>query len=146
MESDMPKKPYNQRFDITDTEIEALTRAFYDRVREHEVLGAVFHRAIGEEATVWQEHESKVAAFWRSAVLMDRSYSGSPMMSHLENKEIEIEHFPIWLDLFREVAFSVLDKTKAQNICELSERIGNGLSFGLANARSKSGDAAPTYR
>ena len=51
------------------------------------------------------------------------------------NPDIEVSHFPIWLELFRDVAFEELERDKATNISDLADRIGRGLSFGIANAR-----------
>ena len=124
-----------QRFDMSVEDIDRLMRAFYAKIRKHDVLGPVFLSAVGSGAEDWKEHESKIASFWRNAILMDREYSGNPMMVHLMNTDIEFDHFPIWLALFRDTAFQVLEHDKATNISDLADRIGRGLSFGIANAR-----------
>lgn len=129
-----------QRFDMTTDDIDRLMSAFYARVRRHEVLGPIFLNAVGEGGEEWEEHEAKIASFWRNALLMDRDYSGNPMMVHMMNPDIEVGHFPIWLELFRSVAFQVLDSAKASNIADLADRIGRGLSFGIANARQSSSE------
>lgn len=134
-----------QRFDMTSGDIDRLISAFYAQIRTHDQLGPIFNDAVGEDKAEWQAHETKIASFWRNALLMDRGYSGNPMMVHMMNPNIQAEHFPIWLELFREVAFRVLDHEKASNISALADRIGRGLSFGIANAR-QSHDAPPILR
>ncbi len=139
--SDLPKPSQShmmQRFPITAAEIDQLMKAFYAEIRVHPLLGPVFINAIGKDRLSWQFHEAKIASFWRNAMLMDRGYRGNPMMKHLANSEIKIEHFPIWLDLFRRVASDVLPADRAANISALADRIGRGLSYGLAAARNGS--------
>ncbi|MEM9637860.1 MAG: group III truncated hemoglobin [Pseudomonadota bacterium] len=129
------------RFPITAEEIDQLVAAFYAEIRAHAVLGPVFMDAIGQDRLSWQFHEAKIASFWRNAVLMDRGYRGNPMMKHLANRDIRVEHFPMWLGLFRRVAFEVLPADRAANISALADRIGRGLSYGLSTARG--GSAVP---
>lgn len=120
-----------QMFDITADEIGVLITRFYARIRVHPVLGPVFNTAIGN----WPEHEDKIAAFWRGAILREPGYSGNPMQVHLANSDILPEHFPLWLNLFEETAHQVLRPETAQAFSHLANRIGNGLSFGIENFR-----------
>ena len=57
-----------QRFDMTVEDIDRLMKAFYGRIRRHEILGPVFLKAVGEGRDEWIEHESKIASFWRNAL------------------------------------------------------------------------------
>ncbi len=134
-----------QRFEMTSGDIDNLMTAFYAKIRKHDTLGSIFIRAIGEGDAEWREHEAKIASFWRNAIMMDRSYMGNPMMAHMQNPEVQAEHFPIWLALFRETAFEVMDAEKAGNIANLADRIGQSLSFGIASARQNA-DAPPILR
>lgn len=134
-----------QRFPMTHEEIDRLMAAFYARIRRHDVLGPIFLRAVGEDDPAWREHEAKIASFWRNAILMDREYSGNPMAVHMMNPEIKVEHFATWLELFRKVAEEVLPPDKARNITGLANRIGQGLSYGVENARRTRG-APPSLR
>jgi hemoglobin len=126
-----------QRFDMSREDIERLMRVFYARIRAHDVLGPIFIRAVGEDGPVWRTHEAKIASFWRNAIGMERDYQGNPMQVHLGNGEVQPELFPLWLALFHEVAAELLTPDKAANISALADRIGQGLSFGIATARGK---------
>lgn len=122
---------------ITADEIEALTTAFYARIRQHDILGPVFLDAVGSSHTDWQAHEAKIASFWRNATGIDRSYSGNPMTVHGSNTAIQPEHFPIWLALFRNTAERILDPVPAAAITTLADRIGQSLSFGITQFRQR---------
>ena len=128
-----------QRFEIDSEEIDRLVDAFYARIRNHEILGPIFLRAVGAGDDVWRRHEAKIASFWRNAVGIDRSYEGTPMRVHLENLEVQPEHFPVWLALFHEVAAEVLPPDRAERICALADRIGQGLAMGLMSGRHDKG-------
>ncbi|WP_235811446.1 group III truncated hemoglobin [Tritonibacter multivorans] len=111
-------------------------RAFYTRVRKDVVLGPVFRRAVGTSDAAWREHEARIASFWRNALGLDRSFSGNPMMTHLNNSDVVPEQFPVWLSLFRETADDILPPQAAQGISELAERIGKSLAMGLMQFRA----------
>jgi hemoglobin len=104
---------------------------FYGAVREHPVLGPVFYLIIGQSKALWREHEEKIAAFWRNAILYEREYSGNPMLAHLGVSAIESKHFPIWLGLFERVLIENLSEEQAQDWSLLANRIGRGLKFGM---------------
>ncbi|CUH78458.1 Group 3 truncated hemoglobin ctb [Tritonibacter multivorans] len=124
------------RFPITELQIDQLVRAFYTRVRKDVVLGPVFRRAVGTSDAAWREHEARIASFWRNALGLDRSFSGNPMMTHLNNSDVVPEQFPVWLSLFRETADDILPPQAAQGISELAERIGKSLAMGLMQFRA----------
>lgn len=128
---------------ISPDQIDRLVAAFYARARRDEVLGPIFLRAVGTGAEAWASHEAHIASFWRNALGLDRSFSGSPMMKHLENPEVQPQHFPIWLDLFRQTAAEVLTPADALAIAELADRIGQSLAMGLSQFRAPAVDSAP---
>ena len=59
------------RFDVTPDDIDRVVAVFYAAVRKDDVLGPVF----AAKVTDWPPHEAKIAAFWRNAILLERSYS-----------------------------------------------------------------------
>lgn len=122
-------------FEVTPGEISRLVSRFYARIRVDEVLGPVFNKAISD----WPAHEAKIAAFWRGAILREPGYDGNPMQIHLANSEILPEHFPLWLDLFRDTANRELNPETAAAFASLADRIGNGLSYGIENFRRPEG-------
>ncbi len=123
------------RFDVTAAQIDAMMQAFYVEIRNHPVLGPVFNDRI----TDWPTHEAKIASFWRNAILHERSYDGRPQQVHMATKSVLPEHFPIWLDLFEEVAARVLPTTAAVPWVALARRIGDGMQMGVAQVRAAPG-------
>lgn len=117
------------RFEVTPGEIERVVGAFYAAVRRHDVLGPIF----AAKVTDWPPHEAKIAAFWRNAILHERSYSGNPMQKHLSAGNVKEGHFPDWLALFDEVLAQEVLPDTARAWSALAHRIGAGLRFGLQN-------------
>ncbi|MGB7317340.1 MAG: group III truncated hemoglobin [Planktotalea sp.] len=128
------------RFPITAAQIDQVTRAFYARVRVHPALGPVFAAHVSD----WTPHEAKIAAFWRNAILLERSYAGNPMQVHKAAGNVHAEHFSIWLALFDEVLAQNLDSETARSWSALAHRIGRGLSMGLTPV-VLAGDAPPRF-
>lgn len=117
------------RIDVSETQINRVVSVFYEKVRRDTVLGPVF----GAKVSDWPAHEEKIAAFWRNAILHERSYDGNPMQKHLAAGTVTEGHFPIWLDLFDEVLARELAPTLARSWSALAHRIGAGLRFGVLN-------------
>lgn len=128
------------RFPITAEEIDVVVTEFYARVREDETLAPVFFQSIPPLPKAWMAHEEKIAAFWRNAILFERSYNGNPQKVHGERDAIEPEHFAIWLDLFDEVLKEKLPSEQAAAWSNLAHRIGRGLKMGVVQSRAKYGD------
>ncbi len=127
------------RFDITAEQITAQMRAFYVEIRRHEILGSIFTDRIGTDAATWRTHEDKIASFWRNAILHERSYDGRPQQVHMATPSVMPEHFPIWLDLFEQVARQTLPDTAATPWVALARRIGDGMQAGVAMCRQPTG-------
>ncbi|QYX56690.1 group III truncated hemoglobin [Roseovarius sp. SCSIO 43702] len=120
-------------FEITPEEIDRVVTSFYARIRKHPDLGPVFAAHIADDE--WPAHEEKIARFWRNAILRERSYSGNPMRIHMEARDVQPEHFPLWLGLFDEVLSEELDPRTARSFSALAHRIGDGFIFGLTQMR-----------
>jgi len=116
-----------QRFPISAEQIDTVVRTFYAKIRLHPTLGPIFNGAIGTNAQIWELHEDKIGRFWRSALLREGSYSGNPMIAHMDVPEIRQEHFAQWLDLFDSVLNDVLPKETAASFSAMAHRIGTGL-------------------
>ncbi|MEE9388619.1 MAG: group III truncated hemoglobin [Paracoccaceae bacterium] len=123
------------RFDITPDQISAQMAAFYREIRRHPVLGPVFTAKI----TDWPAHEEKIASFWRNAILHERGYDGRPQQVHMATPSVQPEHFPIWLNLFEDVAHRSLPETAATPWVALARRIGDAMQDGVAMARQPAG-------
>ena len=112
---------------------------FYARVRGHPLLGPIFFSTISHDPDLWREHEAKIARFWANALLYENQYSGNPMMVHAGISAIKPQHFDIWLGLFEQTLFEVLEQKTAQLWSELAHRIGRGLQLGIEQARQRTG-------
>lgn len=117
------------RFDITPDQIDRVVAVFYAAIRRHEVLGPVFAAHIND----WPPHEAKIAAFWRNAILYERSYAGSPMRAHIQAGNVRAGHFADWLALFDESLRRTLPEDTARAWSALAHRIGGGLRMGVEN-------------
>lgn len=121
------------RFDVSAEEISRVVTVFYAQIRAHDVLGPVFAAHIKPEE--WPAHEGKIAAFWRNAILREKSYSGNPMRVHVSTPEVKAEHFPLWLGLFSEVLQAELPEQQARAWMALADRIGEGFRTGIVAMR-----------
>lgn len=119
------------RFDVTAEQIDEVVAVFYAAIRRHEVLGPVF----GNHVTDWPAHEARIAAFWRNAILYERSYEGSPMRAHMLAGDVRAAHFPLWLALFDETLRRTLPAEAARAWSALAHRIGQGLRMGVEDVR-----------
>lgn len=112
----------------SEAEIERLVRTFYARVREDEVLGPIFDKAIGEN---WEPHLLKMCDFWSSVMLTTGRYKGQPMRAHLKLKTVTPGHFDRWLMLFRATAEEVCAPETAERFVEKAARIAESLQLGM---------------
>jgi hemoglobin len=115
------KNDINTREDIV-----LLVDSFYEKVNQNKVIGHIFN----EVAKVnWKEHMPKMYSFWASILLGEHSYTGNPMIKHVELSRItpmtEVE-FSVWLLLFAETVDSLFQgknaeeaKVRAANIARL---------------------------
>jgi hemoglobin len=127
------------RLGLTAAQIDVVVAAFYAEVRHDPTLGPIFAAKVSD----WPSHEIKIAAFWRNAILHERSYSGNPMRKHMQAGTVKDGHFPIWLALFDGVLAAQLPLDVAAGWSALAHRIGAGLRFGLT---LDSKDGVPNLR
>jgi len=89
--------------DITSRkEIEHLVNAFYDKVKEDELIGPIFHR-LGPH--FWDYHIPIMCEFWSGILLHEGNYGGGLIWKHiLVDKQTPLEppHFERWIKLFTE--------------------------------------------
>ncbi len=117
------------KFAITRSEIERVVAAFYAQIRAHPMLGPVFAAHI----TDWPPHEAKIARFWASAILHERSYDGNPMAVHHKAGNVQPGMFSVWLDLFDSVLRAELTPIQAAAWSALAHRIGRSLRAGVVD-------------
>jgi len=126
---------------ITEEMIVQLVGAFYAKVREDEVLGPIFNRAIAPDQ--WPAHEAKLADFWSSVLLMTGRFKGSPMAAHARWPDIQDGHFEHWLDLFARTAAEIWPAPAAMLVGGRAEMIGQSLRQGMAVMR---GELPPAHQ
>jgi len=115
------------RFPITAEQITLVVNQFYAAVRANPEIGPIFAKHV----TDWPSHESKIAGFWRNAILFERSYDGNPMQAHMRAGNVHPEHFDIWLGLFDTILVKNLPTDTAASWSALAHRIGRGLRYGV---------------
>ncbi len=80
----------------TVDDIQLMVHAFYDSIREDELLGPIFNERIQDN---WPEHLEKMVRFWQTLLLDERTYYGRPFDPHA-TMPIGAEHFERWVSLF----------------------------------------------
>jgi hemoglobin len=96
--------------DISDIEdIKLMVNAFYDQIRENEVLGPIFNGIIQDR---WPQHLEKMYTFWQTILLEEHTYFGSPFPPHAK-LPVDASHFEQWLQLFNQNMDNLFEGTKA---------------------------------
>jgi hemoglobin len=117
---------------------------FYGRVRQDEMLGPVFERAIGTTDAAWAPHLAKLADFWSAVMLRSGRYHGDPFSAHLRLQGLEPAMFDRWLGLFDAACNDVFRPDVAEAFRERAARIARSLRMGLFErlpARRDAGEA-----
>ncbi len=88
------------KFDrATDESIQALLRAFYEKLRSDARLAPVFADALGND---WAAHIATMCDFWGSAMRVSRRYDGDMLAVHRRLEALRPALFERWLELFDE--------------------------------------------
>ena len=116
-------------------QIENVVATFYASVRADAFLGPVF----AVHVTDWNAHEALEACFWANTILHERSYEGSPMIAHIQAKNVQPGMFSTWLALFDAVLQSELSDSQAQSWSALAHRIGRSLRAGVVERETLPG-------
>lgn len=118
---------------VTEAMIRKLVHTFYARVRQDQVLGPIFNRAISD----WDAHLEKLCRFWSSVTLMTGRYKGSPMQVHAGLPDVSADLFDHWLALFRDTALAVCPPEAAALFIDRAQRIAQSLELGIALHRGQ---------
>ena len=129
------------RFPITPVEIDRVISAFYAAVRTHPSLAPIFASHVSD----WPAHETKIALFWRNAILLERGYDGNPMAVHKAAGNVHPGMFDAWLALFDATLARELPPETAKAWSGLAHRIGRGLRYGLVDS-AKTASGIPLLR
>lgn len=114
---------------IDEALIDRLVEAFYDRVRDDDLIGPIFATRVED----WGPHLAQMKLFWSSVALSTGVYQGRPMPKHLP-LPIDARHFDRWLTLFRQTARDLCPPGAADHFIERAERIAQSLELGIAGA------------
>jgi len=106
------------------TMIRRLVDHFYDAIRRDEKLGPIFDRAIDDD---WESHLAKMVDFWMSVMFKTGEFKGRPMIVHRALGDLQPEHFPLWLELFRSSARLICPSDFADEIIRKAELIAGSL-------------------
>jgi len=120
--------------EITEEDIARLVPAFYDRIRQDEVLGPIFNGAIQD----WPHHLEKLKAFWSSVMLTSGRYKGQPMAAHVRHEaDMKPDNFVRWLALWRQTSDELLGSEAAAAFQEKADRIAESLQLGIQFYRER---------
>lgn len=118
---------------ISERSLRTVVETFYAKVREDDLIGPVFDRAIDD----WPEHLDKLHAFWSSVMLTSGRYKGRPLPAHIKHAAaIDDRAFKRWLALWAQTTDALLDRASAAALQEKAARIAESLSLGIQFARN----------
>jgi hemoglobin len=86
----------------TEADVQLLIDTFYEKVIHDPIIGFIFTDVL---QLSWEKHIPIMYAFWGSILLENHTYSGNPMMKHIElDRKITLTpiHFERWLELWEE--------------------------------------------
>lgn len=119
-----------KRDTIDKAGIDELMELFYEQIRRHKELGAIFNAKVGTSDEKWTAHKAKISNFWQGMLLGEGDYDGQPMRAHLELPPFPQELFGEWLRLFEaslDKVFTEANKgiilQKAQMIAQNFQRV-----------------------
>ena len=85
--------------DIENIEdIKLFVNQFYQKIKNDALLAPIFFEKIPND---WQPHLDKMYLFWNAALFGVKGYVGNPFAKH-NSMQISLDHFSIWLYLFKE--------------------------------------------
>jgi hemoglobin len=114
---------------LTEASLRAFLAAFYAKVRQDDMIGPVFARAIPDSD--WPRHLAVIQDFWSSVLLKSGRYKGNPFGKHQALGTLQPAHFARWLELFEDTAGAVFTPAIAGMMVERAHRIGDSLKAGL---------------
>ena len=114
-------------------DIEQLINAFYDKVKEDELISYFFKDVV---AVNWQKHLPVMYDFWENVVFHTGSYEGNPMLIHQNLNKIsamKMEHFQRWILLFNHTVDELYEGQNAENIKQRAMSIATVMQIKIFN-------------
>lgn len=90
-------------------DIKLLVNTFYAKVQKDDLIGPIFNGIIQDR---WEEHLSKMYAFWQTILLDQHTYSGRPFPPHV-GLPVQADHFQRWMMLFTQTVDELFEGEKA---------------------------------
>lgn len=121
-------------------DVSLLVHTFYDKIRQHELLGPIFNGHVSEEQ--WPAHLSKLTDFWESNLFGVRTFRGSPSKAHVNvdknlNHTISQNHFAQWLQLWFETIDELFEGELADRAKEMARRMSTGQYIHIWQSRPR---------
>ncbi len=121
-----------------EAEIRQMVDAFYERIREDDLLGPIFEERIED----WSKHLPTMYSFWGSILLGKAEYSGNPFAKHMP-LPVEHDHFERWIRLFIETVDYLFSGPKAEQAKAAAKSIAH--SFQIRMGINPFGDSGRIY-
>jgi truncated hemoglobin YjbI len=115
-----------EQVEVSEDELKALVRAFYEKAQHDPLIGPVFARNVSD----WEHHFDIVQNFWSRALLGTTRYAGSPFTPHL-SLNLKPEFFDRWVDLFKSTAEAQLKPAAARTAIARVEHMSVCFQAGL---------------
>ena len=113
---------------LDEATLETLVPAFYAAVREDGLLGPVFDRTIVD----WDDHLTRLVAFWSSVMLTSGRYKGNPVAEHAKHLgQLTPDMFQRWLALWEQTTDRLLAPAEARRMQDKATRIAESLKLAL---------------
>jgi hemoglobin len=93
----------------TIDDIKLMVDNFYGKIREDDLLAAIFNDVIEDR---WSQHLEKMYRFWQTVLLEEHTYYGSPFIPHAK-LPIDGIHFDKWLTIFNDTVDNLFEGEKA---------------------------------
>ncbi len=117
-------------------DIKVFVNAFYDLVRQDDLLGPIFEKKLGGH---WDHHLEKMYNFWNTILFSKGSYKGSPYQKH-EALPVRQEHFDRWLELFEKVLNQNFEGKQTEEAIQRAKIIGWTFWSKIAQYQSANGE------
>lgn len=129
----------NDKHGYVDNEtVKLLVDAFYQKIRQHSELGAIFEDAIGLTDEEWQPHLKIMYKFWSTLMCKTGDfkgdhlqYKGTPMKKHQDLPTFDERLFDKWLELFHETAQEFHTEDIVAHYIDASSRVAQSLKLAL---------------
>lgn len=105
---------------VDEAGVRRLVQAFYERVRDDDLLGPVFEARL---STDWDHHLDRMVAFWSGVLLGRPGFRGDPVGVHRAIPGLGPHHFDRWLDLFGATLEDVVPGPAAADILARASRM-----------------------